>query len=390
MRILFATTAGGGHVGPIVPFAHACARAGHDVLVAAPGSAAGSVRRAGLPFRAVGEPPAREREAAWAPVWSPESAPGAAHVIGELFIGLQARAALPGMLDAIAAWRPDVVVRETCEFASAVAAERLDVPQAQLGIHLYARTDYDDGLLALAAPALDALRVEAGLAPDPAVERVRSAPVFTCAPPSLDDAFPPPARTVRRFRDPVAAAAARPSSRERPLVYVSFGSEAPRSQLFPDLYRAALDALARLPVRVLVTIGDRRDPAELGRLPRGVRVERWVSQAAVMPHAAAMVGHGGSGSTLIALAAGVPLALVPLFVDGPANAHRVASIGAGVALPQGLAGAAGLGDAVAALLGEPRYRAAAAGVAAEIRALPPVDEAVAEIAALAGTRAAAA
>jgi UDP:flavonoid glycosyltransferase YjiC (YdhE family) len=143
-------------------------------------------------------------------------------------------------------------------------------------------------------------------------------------------------------------------------------------------------------VRVLVTIGDRRDPAELGRLPRGVRVERWVSQAAVMPHAAAMVGHGGSGSTLTALAAGVPLALVPLFVDGPENARRVAAIGAGVALPRGPAGAHGVAEAVEALLADPRHRAAAASVAAEIRALPPVDEAVAEIVSLVSAGAAAA
>ena len=49
-----------------------------------------------------------------------------------------------------------------------------------------------------------------------------------------------------------------------------------------------------------------------------------------MPRAAAVVGHGGSGSTLTALAAGVPLALVPLFVDGPENARRVAGAGAAI------------------------------------------------------------
>src|SRR5919108_710545 len=50
---------------------------------------------------------------------------------------------------ALAGWRPDVVVRETCEFASAVAAERLDVPQAQIGIHLSSLVDADERLLAI-------------------------------------------------------------------------------------------------------------------------------------------------------------------------------------------------------------------------------------------------
>jgi UDP:flavonoid glycosyltransferase YjiC (YdhE family) len=94
-----------------------------------------------------------------------------------------------------------------------------------------------------------------------------------------------------------------------------------------------------------------------------------VSQTEVMPWAAAMVGHGGSGSTLTALAAGVPQALVPLFVDGPANARRIAALGAGLV-------AEDLAADVRALLEDPRYRRAAQTVAAEIAALPSVDEAV--------------
>ena len=40
--------------------------------------------------------------------------------------------------------------------------------------------------------------------------------------------------------------------------------------------------------------------------------------------------HGGSGTTLGALAAGLPLVIVPLFADQPANAKRVAEVGAGL------------------------------------------------------------
>jgi UDP:flavonoid glycosyltransferase YjiC (YdhE family) len=272
----------------------------------------------------------------------------------------------------------------TCEFSSAVAAERLDVPQAQIGIHQSSLTDAADWLIAIATPALDELRTATGLAADPTADVIRRVPVLTCAPRTLEDpSVPSPAR-VRRFRDTAAVAIdAAPRDRgEPPLIYVSFGSEAPRSHLFPDLYRSTVDALAELPVRALVTIGDRRDPAELGSLPRSVRVERWVAQAALMPHTAAMVGHGGSGSTLIALAAGVPLALIPLFVDGPANARRVAEIGAGIEL----AGTSGLAGAVERLVGDPRYREAAGRVADELRTLPPVDGAVDDIVATARRR----
>ena len=54
-----------------------------------------------------------------------------------------------------------------------------------------------------------------------------------------------------------------------------------------------------------------------------------------MPHAAAMVAHGGAGTTLAALTAGVPLVLLPLSADQPINARRVAELGAGLALDGG-------------------------------------------------------
>ena len=172
---------------------------------------------------------------------------------------------------------------------------------------------------------------------------------------------------MHRFR----ASNGTPPSHPRDLVYVSFGSEAPESHWFPGLYRDAIEALADFPV--LLTIGDRRDPAEFGPLPRRVRVERWVAQDEVMPRAAAVVGHGGSGSTLTALAAGVPLALVPLFVDGPENARRVAGRRGrrswSTTRPRSRPPCANCSTtrATSTLRGGSRTRS---------RALPPVDEAV--------------
>ena len=375
MRFLFATTRGAGHVGPLIPFARAAVAGDHDVLVAGPGSAGPLVRRAGLAFAAVGEPPRARAEREWAPVWSAATSPGMAHVVQELFIGLHARAALPGMLAVVEDWRPDVVVRETLEFSSALAAEVHDVPQVRVGIHLDSAVDADGRLIAVGAPALDELRPGIGLRPDPGAAAIRHSPVLTLAPPATSRPPDEAPAALLRFSDRTAAPAHSPAAwgdPAAPLVYVSFGSEAPASHHFPGLYRRAAGALGELPVRALITIGDRRDPAELGPLPPSVRVERWVPQAAVMPHASAVVAHGGSGSTLTALAAGVPLAVVPLFVDGPANAGRVAELGAGIAVED----PGDLGHAVAELLSDAGYRAAARAVADEIRGLPPVEHAV--------------
>lgn len=95
-------------------------------------------------------------------------------------------------------------------------------------------------------------------------------------------------------------------------------------------------------------------------------------QADVLEHASVVASHGGSGTVTGALQAGVPHAILPLFADQPHNAGRVEAIGAGLAAgtPEELAAA------VRALLDDPRPRAAARGVAAEIAALPPVDAAI--------------
>ena len=48
MRVLVSTTAGAGHLGPLVPFARALVDAGHEVVVAAPASFASAVEKAGF------------------------------------------------------------------------------------------------------------------------------------------------------------------------------------------------------------------------------------------------------------------------------------------------------------------------------------------------------
>jgi MGT family glycosyltransferase len=137
------------------------------------------------------------------------------------------------------------------------------------------------------------------------------------------------------------------------------------------VYRDAIDALSLLPVRMLVTVGRDRDPRDIGPVGPNVHVARWVPQADVMPHADVMVCHGGSGTVTAGLAAGVPMAVLPLFADQPHNARRVADLGAGIALDD----ANGLHEAVRSLIAEPTYRATARRIAADLRELPTVDAA---------------
>jgi UDP:flavonoid glycosyltransferase YjiC (YdhE family) len=382
LRILFTTTRGAGHFNPLVPFARACLRAGHEVLIAGAAPVGPQAQRAGLPFSPFPEPPEDELDAAWSPVFSLPLEQQDEYVVREVFAGCHARAALPGTLELIETWGAELVVRESAEFSGAIAADRLGVPHATIGVSLAASTDRL--YIGAAAPVIDELGIGLGLEPDPDAERLVAAPLLTRAPGSLDDlASPVVARRFREGREPATPLPDWWNESDAPLVYVSFGTEVPTMSFFPGLYRAALAALEEQRLRVLLTIGDKADRAELGELPPNAHVERWVPQAAVMPHAAAMVGHGGSGSTLTALAWGVPVALLPLFADQPANARRVDETGAGLLLEGGPPALAGLGGALTELIGDQRYAAAAGGIRDEIAALPHVDEAAGALAGLA-------
>jgi UDP:flavonoid glycosyltransferase YjiC (YdhE family) len=372
------TKRGAGHFGPLIPFARAFRRAGDTVLVAAPHSAAQMVRAEGFSAWLFDDAPEHERDAIFAITQQLPEAERGPHVFSEAFIRLDARAAMPGVRDVCRRWNPDVVVSEISELAGPLVAEALGIPTVCVGIFQQGKGD-EVARTSRVMRAIDELRAELGLANDPDGERFLSAPYFTLVPEALEDPATPGSRSAWRFHDldsPYAGAHTdRFAGDERPLVYLTFGSVAPTMDFFPDVFRGAIDSFSALPVRVLVTVGRDRDPAELGPAPANVQVERWVPQREVMPHAAAMVCHGGSGTVTMGLAAGVPMAVVPLFADQPYNAERVAAIGAGIAIEGGPQGVSRLGDAVSKLLVDPAYRANAERVADEMRAQPSVDAA---------------
>src|SRR5918998_2555539 len=107
MRILMTTIKGEGHLRPLLPFADAFRDAGHEVLIAIPESGTGSVLDAGHEAWALPEPPAAERDAVFARTRGAMSDAANAIVIGDLFAGVYARAALPGVLAAVAERLPD-------------------------------------------------------------------------------------------------------------------------------------------------------------------------------------------------------------------------------------------------------------------------------------------
>ena len=191
MRVLVTTTGYPGHVMPVLPFARAFQRRGHEVCVAGPRSAGTLVRDAGLAFCGWSDPPSAQVAAVVgkAARLAPEA--GHALMIAEGFGRVATRAALPEVLHLVGAWRPDVVVRESQEFAGHLAAERHRVAQARIALGL-AISERETA--ALVAPTMQQLRAEHGSRP------TRAASASPVRPPSRSS--PARWRTARRPRPP--------------------------------------------------------------------------------------------------------------------------------------------------------------------------------------------
>jgi len=220
-------------------------------------------------------------------------------------------------------------------------------------------------------PALNQARAEFGLAPlrDGLDLMGRADRILVCSSPSFD--FAPgsvPANVCYvgpQLDDAARAASGNPWAGPpgRPLVLVGLSSTVMRQE---GLLQRAANALGQLQVRGLVTTGPAVDPAVIAA-PPNVTVTRWVRHADVLPHCSAVITHGGHGTVMKALIAGVPLVVVPLGRDQPDNAARVVYAGAGTRLRKN-ASVSALRAAVAQVIDDPGYRAAAGRMADRLAA----------------------
>jgi UDP:flavonoid glycosyltransferase YjiC (YdhE family) len=153
-----------------------------------------------------------------------------------------------------------------------------------------------------------------------------------------------------------------------PLVLVSLSTY--RFPRMAQCLQTILDACAGLDAQVVVTTGPVVDPADL-RPPANAEVHGFVPHAELMPRASLVIGHGGHGTTMQALAHDLPMVLMPMhpMLDQPMVARSVETAGAGRVVPK-KATAADLAPVIAAMLADGPHRAAAARLGAEIRALP--------------------
>lgn len=154
----------------------------------------------------------------------------------------------------------------------------------------------------------------------------------------------------------------------------------------PEWFRTCVQAFADTPWHVVMTVGSRIDPGELGPLPDNIEAHSFLSHFAVLEHARICVTHGGMGTVMQSLYWGTPMVAVPSYAfDATPMARRIEELGLGRRILDGQFDAATLRDTVEELAGDPDTFARAREMQRDIREAGGVARAADAIVAQAGT-----
>jgi UDP:flavonoid glycosyltransferase YjiC (YdhE family) len=397
---LFALVDGGGNVPPELAAARRLVERGHAVTVLADDSVASDVRSTGANLRRWVRAPNRTDR-------RPESDPSrdwecrypwqlVDRMMETLLVGPAARYA-SDVNEAIDQAKPAVVVCSMFCLGGMVAAEAAGIPYIVLFPNIFllpadGMPPFGIGLLPARGPIgrlrdrilnrfiehlwdrsglthLNALRLRYGLTPlEHVLDQMSGARrLLVLTSPALD--FPATLPAGARYVGPVLddppwsrASSWTPPAGSDPLVLVAMSSTF-QDQVGP--LRRVIAALGTLPVRGVVTTGPAINPEAL-TAPSNVTVLASAPHREVLQHAHAVVTHGGHGTVVKSLAAGVPIVLLPHGRDQADTAVRVTARGAGLTLRR-TAHPRTIAAAVRRVLGDPSYRTAAQQLGASVR-----------------------
>jgi MGT family glycosyltransferase len=395
---LFALVDGGGTVPPELGVVRRLVDRGHHVTVLAEDTMADEVADTGATFRRWATAPNR-------PSRQPDDDPYRDwecknplqlfdRLLDRQFVGPAPRYAAD-VDDAIAEHRPDLIVCSMFVPGAMVAAEGAGIPFDMLMPNIYmlpadglppmglglqpargvlgrARdrviTAMTERAWAKGLDRMNALRAERRL---PALERLwdqaehaRRKLVLTSEAFDFPAEFPENVRYVGAILDdPEWAGDEVPvPGGSGPFVLVAMSSTFQDQR---ESLQRVVDALSRMPVRALVTTGPAIDPTTIEH-GDNVRVVRSAPHGALLPAADVVVTHGGHGTVVKALAAGVPLVVLPHGRDQADNAARLVARHAGVKVSR-KAKPKSIASAIDRVLSDPAFAAGARRLGDSIR-----------------------
>ncbi|MFJ7212996.1 activator-dependent family glycosyltransferase [Amycolatopsis sp. NPDC098790] len=417
MKVLFTTLAANAHLYNLVPVAHALRAAGHDVRIAAQPDLTDAIVHTGLPAVPVG--PALDlaglsRKA--------QERPASKTVFGSEFdvtetrperltldyvrgvfttwcsYGLE-RLAQDAVLDDVVgfarSWRPDLVVWDALTYMGPIAARASGAAHVRMlfGLDHWARmrglftelggaggadpmAEWLSGKLARYGCTFDEELVLGQRTLDPL-------PPWTRFPTGVD--YLPVRHVPYNGPSVVPPWLSEPPARRR--VCVTLGMS--RRDLWgADRFSAEdlFDAVAGLDVEVVATLTAQQASAA-SVVPDNARLFDFVPLDALLPTCAAVLHHGGAGTTGNAVAHGVPQLVIPGNMwDKAGLADLLAEQGAGLVLEHEQVTAEELRAQLVRLLDEPSFAVSAEKVRAQVTEVPAPAGIVPELERLAGVQ----
>ncbi len=354
-RVLVYTAPGSGHAYPPIATALALRERGHEVTIRTASGSVEAIERLG--FSAAPIDP--RIEAIPLEDWKARTPIGALVSAGRTFVR-RAHYEVPDLQATIEVERPELIWVDANAPGAAAVAEASGLPWAHYMPYPYplpapgvpsfgpgfapstsplARLR-DAGLEAFKRPAFrpmvrshNSRRVALGLPPLESVyDFALVAPLlieFSAEPFEYSREWPENVRLVGpALWEPPGPEPEWLGAEQRPIVLVTASTE------FQDdakLIRSALEAFAGRPYAILATTAA-HDPGDFD-VPPNARVERFLPHGPILRRAAAVISHGGMGTTQKALSAGVPVCAVPFMRDQFEVARRVEHCGGGTLLP---------------------------------------------------------
>ncbi|WP_394828398.1 glycosyltransferase [Pendulispora albinea] len=368
-RVLFIVPPLTGHVNPTVSVARALLARGHQVAWAAHARYVGHLLPEGAEIVALDD---ARFDDAWQSLRERSKAVRGFESLQflwqEVLVPL-AQAMLPGVTEAIARFRPDVLAVDQQALAGALAARRSGLPWATLSTTSASVVDPLEGLPKVKQWVDDKmadLERGAGLTPvvSPDLSPHRVIVFSTLELIGNERAWPEHYRFVG------------PSIQDRPdPTPFPWESLAPGPRVFVSLGTVSTEVGARFYQNLVEGLGDigaqivlAAPPALVPDPPAPFLVRERVPQLLLLPKMSAVVCHAGHNTVCESLAHGLPLVVAPIRDDQPVVAHQVVQAGAGVRVRYGRMSPKSLRDAVLTVLHDSTYRRAAERVRDSFRA----------------------
>jgi UDP:flavonoid glycosyltransferase YjiC (YdhE family) len=379
----------------MLPYASALREAGHEVRFATAPSFCATVQRLGFPVFPAGHDFTWEHAVDFFPEMATAAADGPPQV-NELSQRIVWEHWTPQMtddlLELIADWRPDLIVREAAEYGASIAGRAAGVPVA---CALWGAPFHDsawDRHLAVnhTSSGYRTQSERLGVSSD-ARTALRDELMLSTLPPSWMTAGDPELGRIEHFRsepqdraEGERLAPALTDRRSDRLIYATLGTVHNKQH---RLRKAMLAALAGVPASVLFTTGPGIDLDRVGDPGENITLESFVPQSLIIPRAELVVSHAGLGTIIGALYAGVPMVLISIAVDHPINAERATALGVARVLDAADCQPEQLRETIIEALADETMRHRAAEVRQECLALPEITMAVEVLEAYASERA---